>query len=139
MIFRERSKKIHVIKTVYNPEKGRGEQKTMCKFSSDITHFELTFTAALIAELEGNGATKDEMDEVRAYVLQHAEEAKIQRSIKGADSVIDNVKNALFKLNDEETAKLFTIDRADEIFSTMKKIRDRLRDLGYVEKRTKKK
>lgn len=139
MIFRERSKKIHVIKTVYNPEKGRGEQKTMCKFSSDITHFELTFTASLVSELESNGATQGEVDEVRAYVSDHAEKAKIHRSIVGADMVVDNVKNALFKLDDEETAKLFTPDRAGEIFSTMKKIRDRLRDLGYVEKRTKKK
>lgn len=139
MIFRERNKKIHVIKTVYSAERGRGEQKTMCRFDKVVWHFDLTFNDHLINEMRQNGADDADIEEVKAYITKISDEQKIQRSIEAVQHINSRMKSTLSDLNSDVIVSRFSQSDADDLFSEMKKIRDRLREIGFVEKRAKKK
>jgi len=138
MLFRERGKKVYVIRTVYNKDKGRGEQVTVCKIvAASIPHLSVA-DDEIKDQLVAAEATPDEIAELRDW-LEVTQKGKKESSDKVKTEVtllhLTTVRN---NLSDSDIAAHINEDLADKLFVEMRLIRDALRNAGHKEKRAKK-
>lgn len=130
MMYRQRGKMFNVIRTTYNPEKGRGEQKIVCSFkAADIATLEFS-NSHIQDQISKNELNCEEVEEFKKWFESTKEGVQKELNKKENENVCFWLKTGRDKINDEITEEL-----ADNIYIELKRIKNKLRELGYKEKR----
>lgn len=131
MMYRQRGKMFNVIRTTYNPEKGRGEQKIVCSFKADDISY-LRFSDKIIQDqISKNNINSEDLEEFKNWFESTKEGVQKEKKVESNEKVCFWLETGRKHINNEMTEEL-----ADNIYIEMKRIKNKLRELGYKEKRS---
>jgi len=123
MRFKETTKKILCIRTTYNPDKGRGEDKTVAsiwRFAESVTdEVREQLTADELVQLENYLKSKN--DNMAFYKQQFALQSRI----------VEEIKDGLKGLENPEIRGSVTPDQAAEIWAGLDAMRRAMRRAGF--------
>lgn len=130
MMYKERGKMFVAIRTKYNSKKGRGDQTKVCSFKSENI-LNITFEDALIQDqLIAAEVTNNEKQEFKEWFESAKSECYKINNIKMNEKAlvcIDTVTNFI----NEELSDI----SAQDMYNKIKSLKNKLRELGYKEKR----
>lgn len=130
MMYKERGKMFVVIRTVYNPKKGRGDQFKVCSFKVDnIVSIDVN-DALIQDQLIKANVTESEATEFEEWFTVTKNEHMKIYNIRKNNVALENIKHSVENINEE-----IIEEQAQFIYSEIKLLKNKLRELGHKEKR----